>query len=348
MSDQDPEKTAAEQALDHALEVFVYAPIGLLFEGASLLPQLVEKGKSQVTMARMIGQFAVTQGSGEANKIAGRLQDQAITVLAKLGGATPPEEPITPTALASRRRRPPPPVCTGSGTGTGTGRTDHVPRPVGSAGRRRHTGHPRLRRSVGLPRGQPPGRSFPCRARSRPRLRERQPRPEDDPVQGRPAPGRVAVDEACRPASAADLPRLVELVALAVEQQRGQKGGEVWARTAGRRVPFEPAIEASLADRNALVLVGELDGVALGYAVAHLEHLEDGGLLGVLTDLYVEPGGRELGLGEALMDGVVGWCRDAGCFGIDSLALPGDRGTKNFFETFGLVARAIVVHRSLR
>jgi hypothetical protein len=47
------------------------------------------------------------------------------------------------------------------------------------------------------------------------------------------------------------------------------------------------------------------------------------------------------------MDHVVAWCRAAGCFGIDSLALPGDRSTKNFFESFGLVARAIVVHRSL-
>ena len=28
--------------------------------------------------------------------------------------------------------------------------------------------------------------------------------------------------------------------------------------------------------------------------------------------------------------------------------LPGMRDSKNFFETFGLVARAIVVHRSLR
>jgi GNAT superfamily N-acetyltransferase len=155
------------------------------------------------------------------------------------------------------------------------------------------------------------------------------------------------VDEACRPATADDLPRLVELVALAVAQQRGQKGGEVWARTAGRRVPFAPALEASLVDPDALVLVGELDGAALGYAVAHVDSLDDGSRLGVLTDLYVEPGGRELGLGEALMDGVVAWCREAGCFGIDSLALPGDRGTKNFFETFGLVARAIVVHRSL-
>ena len=32
---------------------------------------------------------------------------------------------------------------------------------------------------------------------------------------------------------------------------------------------------------------------------------------------------------------------------IDALALPGNRAAKNFFERFGLTARAIVVHRSL-
>ena len=47
------------------------------------------------------------------------------------------------------------------------------------------------------------------------------------------------------------------------------------------------------------------------------------------------------------MDALIEWCRAQGCFGVDSLALPGDRHTKNFFESFGLVARAIVVHRSL-
>lgn len=79
-----PEKTPAEQALDQALDLFVYAPIGLVFEGASLLPTLVEKGKSQVTMARMIGQFAVTQGKVEATKRAGTLQDQAADLLGRL------------------------------------------------------------------------------------------------------------------------------------------------------------------------------------------------------------------------------------------------------------------------
>ena len=54
-----------------------------------------------------------------------------------------------------------------------------------------------------------------------------------------------------------------------------------------------------------------------------------------------------MGIGEAMMDELVAWCAAAGCTGVDSLALPGDRHTKNFFESFGLVARAIVVHKVL-
>ncbi|MDQ2648111.1 MAG: hypothetical protein M3Z03_00995 [Actinomycetota bacterium] len=85
MSDaaEQPEKSPAEQALEQALDVFVYAPIGLVFEGASLLPTLIEKGKTQVTMARMIGQFAVTQGRTEALKRADGLRDQAADLLGR-------------------------------------------------------------------------------------------------------------------------------------------------------------------------------------------------------------------------------------------------------------------------
>ena len=66
-----------------------------------------------------------------------------------------------------------------------------------------------------------------------------------------------------------------------------------------------------------------------------------------IEDIYVDPGARAVGLGETLMNHLIDWCRARGCFGVDSLALPGDRDTKNFFESFGLVARAIVVHRPL-
>jgi hypothetical protein len=47
------------------------------------------------------------------------------------------------------------------------------------------------------------------------------------------------------------------------------------------------------------------------------------------------------------MAALVEWCEGEGCSGVDSLALPGDRATKNFFESFGLVARALIVHKDL-
>lgn len=95
------ERTPVEQAVEHAVEVLVYAPIGLLFEGASLLPQLVDKGRSQVAMARMIGKFAVSQGRTEASKAASKLQDQAAGLLGFVGeGLTPAPADATPPKAA--------------------------------------------------------------------------------------------------------------------------------------------------------------------------------------------------------------------------------------------------------
>jgi GNAT superfamily N-acetyltransferase len=161
------------------------------------------------------------------------------------------------------------------------------------------------------------------------------------------SPGSSAPEEGCRPADPADLPRLAVLAAAAVEELRVERGGEVWSRTAGRISPHEDRLAAELADGATVVVVGTLDDAVFGYGVARLEQLADGTTLGVITDLYTEPGARDLAVGEAMMDALLAWCRDRGCFGVDSLALPGDRHTKNFFERFGLVARAIIVHRSL-
>jgi GNAT superfamily N-acetyltransferase len=155
-------------------------------------------------------------------------------------------------------------------------------------------------------------------------------------------------EEGWRPATSEDLPRLAELAQQSIEEMRAQKGGDVWAATAARRPPFAEGFAAELRDPGRAVLVGTLDGAVLGYGAALVEALADDRRLGVVTDLFVEPSAREVGIGEALMDALVAWCREQGCFGVDSIALPGDRATKNFFESFGLTARAIVVHRSLR
>ena len=157
----------------------------------------------------------------------------------------------------------------------------------------------------------------------------------------------AAAEEGCRPAVPGDLDRLAVLAEQAVTELAQGRGGALWARHQGRQAPYAPRLAEEIDGADHEVVVGTLDGDVLGYGVAHVEVLRDGGLLGVVTDLYAEPGAREVGLGEAMMSSLIEWCTERGCFGVDSLALPGDRHTKNFFESFGLVARALVVHRPL-
>jgi ribosomal protein S18 acetylase RimI-like enzyme len=155
------------------------------------------------------------------------------------------------------------------------------------------------------------------------------------------------VIEAARRASSDDLPRIAELARAAIAELRSTKGGEVWARREARQEPIDESLAADLANADAIVLVGSIDDAVIGYAVSVIEKLGDGKELARLTDVYVEAEARGVGVGELLLDTVVEWATERGCTGIDSLALPGNRETKNFFESFGLVARAIVVHRPL-
>jgi hypothetical protein len=58
------------------LDLFVYAPLGLLMNLDEVVPELVEKGHQQVNMARMFGQFAVRTGTKEARKRVEQAQEQ--------------------------------------------------------------------------------------------------------------------------------------------------------------------------------------------------------------------------------------------------------------------------------
>jgi hypothetical protein len=80
-------KRSVEQAVEYAL----YAPLGFALEAKRLLPTFVARGRQQVQMAKMVGQFAVTQGEKEAKVRLTKAQDQAESILAELGlrGAAP-------------------------------------------------------------------------------------------------------------------------------------------------------------------------------------------------------------------------------------------------------------------
>jgi GNAT superfamily N-acetyltransferase len=154
-------------------------------------------------------------------------------------------------------------------------------------------------------------------------------------------------EESARPATLEDLPALVDLARAAIAEKQEQKGGVLWARRERRSDPLDGSLAAAIAADDHAVLVGLIDDTAVGFGAAHVEVLADGGRLGIVDEVYVDPGARAIGVGEVVMEQLVQWCHAQGCFGVDSLALPGDRATKNFFERFGLVARAIVVHRPL-
>jgi L-amino acid N-acyltransferase YncA len=153
--------------------------------------------------------------------------------------------------------------------------------------------------------------------------------------------------ESARTATADDLPRIAQLADEALDELSATKGGSVWVRREARARPVEESLAEAIADDDQHVVAGTIDDTIVGYGVVRLERLRDGALLGVVDDIYVEPGARGVAVGEVVMDDLLAWSRERGCFGVDSLALPGNRETKNFFERFGLVARAILVHKPL-
>jgi len=111
------DKTPLDEAVEQALDAFLYAPIGLLFDGPARFPKLVRNGRNQVTNARMMGMFAVQMGRTEVTKRTSELDGPVLDLLRGLGlvpGATPtptpaptedtPEEPAAePEAKAPRK-----------------------------------------------------------------------------------------------------------------------------------------------------------------------------------------------------------------------------------------------------
>jgi len=64
--------TDEKHPLEQAIELLVYAPVGLAITARTELPDLVAKGRArlegQLTLARFVGQFAVKQGRVEVEK----------------------------------------------------------------------------------------------------------------------------------------------------------------------------------------------------------------------------------------------------------------------------------------
>lgn len=122
----------------------------------------------------------------------------------------------------------------------------------------------------------------------------------------------------------------------------------VWALADGIAEPIAESLEAMLADPTWMAYVGRIDGAPVGFLLGHDEPLlpqAGGERVGAIRFIYTDRDAREVGVGEAMLSAFLA---DAGRRGIrrfDGHVSPGHRKAKNFYESHGFKARAIVMHR---
>jgi ribosomal protein S18 acetylase RimI-like enzyme len=153
--------------------------------------------------------------------------------------------------------------------------------------------------------------------------------------------------EGCRPATADDIPRIVELARLLRAELAEMRGGALWLEREAWPEPLDTAYGALVARADALLVVGTVDDVPVGFGAVVIEQLRSGARLGIVTDLFVEAEARAVAVGEAMAEALVAHCEAERCIGVDATALPGHRAAKNFFEAHGFTARALRMHRRL-
>jgi hypothetical protein len=108
---EDAGVSEKKSRLEQALDLLLYAPLGLALTAREELPRLVEKGRKQVseqaTTARVMGEYALQEGQRDLERRAKQIADT-------LGGLTstrrptprrvvpaPPPAPVTPPAPAA-------------------------------------------------------------------------------------------------------------------------------------------------------------------------------------------------------------------------------------------------------
>ena len=150
--------------------------------------------------------------------------------------------------------------------------------------------------------------------------------------------------ELARPARAEDRQACTRLLSQALTSAESMRGGAALvgdATTVGLLQRWTGPGQA------ARLLVGEFEGVVVGILAVSAAPGPGGSTNGLIECCYVETAARGVGVGTALMEAAVAWCTEQGCAGVDALALPGDRSTKQRLEGAGFAARLLTLSRRL-
>ena len=153
--------------------------------------------------------------------------------------------------------------------------------------------------------------------------------------------------EAVRVATAADVPRLSELVTESMAASVVARAASLF-RHPHRIDLVDVRLQRALEANDRQLFAGTIDDYVIGVALVTIDPSAAHGAVGVIEELYVEPEARQVGVGESLLDACVEWCRQHSCVGVDIAALPGDRNAKNLCENNGFLARTLIMHRNLQ
>ena len=148
-----------------------------------------------------------------------------------------------------------------------------------------------------------------------------------------------------RPATNHDIAHLVTLYRSMEEEQIVRKS--VWAMTDGLDERFDIELFHLLERDNTWLLVGEIDGVVVGFLAATIVGMlarTEGERMGTISLIYTDPEARGVGVGHQMLEAQLVIFRDLGLSYFDAPVGPGQRAAKNFFESHGFAARSIIMH----
>ena len=96
------------------------------------------------------------------------------------------------------------------------------------------------------------------------------------------------------------------------------------------------------------VVAGLFGEAVVAYGILEFSNTNDKQRIASIKEIFVLKEARSVGVGESVINFLIDEAIQHKVVGIDSFALPGDRETKNFFDTQGMGARLLLVYRPLK
>jgi len=172
------------------------------------------------------------------------------------------------------------------------------------------------------------------------------------PVRQREDTMAAAAEITVRPAGRADVPSICGLLSAFQEEARAFDAG----LDTGERLGT-PAVAADLLEssrrREGLVLLAEIDGIAVGFASCALEPQDDISLhpdwrrVMELNDLYVVPGARRQGVGRRLAAAVGAHARSCSARRLSVVAYAGNAAALELYRRAGFADHQLRLIQSL-